>query len=321
MNNIYSTSLKLARKLNSILEPENRNFGRNKNIYPNKEYSNRLIFELLNNNNSCMIGRFGATEMLCLSNYIGTKKISNPSYLKFIKGEIPPWWWEMNSIKQLELWSGFFPPKIESVEKFCELMIEDMKELDILGSWLNEEFFFQKELKNVRQVSLEDLEPFFVNNPWTKALEGKKVLVVHPFAKTIESQFKKRKLLFENDLLPDFELITIEAVQSIAGAQTKFKDWFEALEHMKNQIEKCNFDIAIIGCGAYGFPLAAQTKRLGKKAFHLAGVTQLLFGIKGSRWEKFHYYPYMNLFNKNWVRPGHHEIPQNAEVVENACYW
>ena len=53
---------------------------------------------------------------------------------------------------------------------------------------------------------------------------------------------------------------------------------------MKAEIDKNYFDIAIIGCGVYGFPLVAHGKRIGKKSIHLGGPTQMLFGIKGKRW-------------------------------------
>jgi hypothetical protein len=44
-----------------------------------------------------------------------------------------------------------------------------------------------------------------------------------------------------------------------------------------------DFDIAIIGCGAYSFPLAANVKRIGKNSVHLGGASQLLFGFS---WKK-----------------------------------
>ena len=121
-------------------------------------------------------------------------------------------------------------------------------------------------------------------------MRGKRVLVVHPFAETIEKQYEKRTLLFKNpETLPQFEsLETIKAVQSIAGNQTNFKDWFEALDYMEKEMDKCNYDIVILGCGAYGFPLAAYAKSQGKKAIYMGGVTQFLFGIKGKRYiEKY----------------------------------
>jgi hypothetical protein len=255
-------------------------------------------------------------------NYIGVK---NPkiykNYISYCKSITPPWWWEPSTIQQMQQWSGFFPGRIDKIEQFCELMLNDISQVDILGSWLKQESFFSKELENAKKVVLEDLEPFFSPNPWTRALEGKKVLVVHPFAETIEQQYLKRELLFENNLLPNFELKTINAVQSIAGEKTEFVDWFEALESMKSKIDNIDYDICIIGAGAYGFPLSAHVKRMGKKVIHLAGVTQLLFGIKGNRWEQYIVWPYMNLYNEHWVRPGENEKPKNAHIVEGACYW
>jgi hypothetical protein len=242
-------------------------------------------------------------------------------YKKYVKGETPPWWWEKSIILQMQNWSGFFPPEIDKIEQFCRLMLSDAKEVDILGSWLHQEKFVKNIINQAKQVVLEDLEPFFTENPWTKALNGKKVLVVHPFVESIEIQYRKRKLLFENNLLPEFDLKTIKAVQSIAGVKTEFSDWFEALEYMKNKIDTTDYDICIVGAGAYGFPLAAHVKRSGKKAIHLAGVTQLLFGIKGSRWENYVVWPYTNLFNEHWIRPLEIEKPKNADQVEGACYW
>ena len=121
-----------------------------------------------------------------------------------------------------------------------------------------------------------------------KGISSKKVLVVHPFTESIKMQYDKRTLLFGNpDVLPEFkELILVKAIQSIAGngESTGFKDWFEALEWMKAEISKHDYDIALIGCGAYGMNLAAHVKREGKIAIHLAGWTQMLFGIYGNRW-------------------------------------
>ena len=322
MNRFSIFGLKIARKLYLLSNPDSSAFGRNWKMFSNKQYANDLIYETLMANEPCMIARFGSTEMLCLMNYIGVK---NPkifkNYKSYCKSLTPPWWWESSTIQQIQQWSGFFPGRIDKIEQFCELMLNDISQVDILGSWLNQENFFSNQLGNAKKVVLEDLEPFFSSNPWTRALKGKKVLVVHPFAETIEQQYLKRELLFENNLLPAFELKTIKAVQSIAGVQTEFADWFEALASMEKEIDNTDYDICIIGAGAYGFPLAAHVKRMGKKAIHLAGVTQLLFGIKGKRWEHYIVWPYMNLYNEYWVRPGENEKPKNAQIVEGACYW
>jgi hypothetical protein len=314
--------LKLLKKYSSVFSSAPSNFGRNWNMFPLKNYANKLIYDAINSDGPLMIARLGSTELLAMTNYIGVKYPEKYKSVKgFINHQTPPWWWEKATINQMCNWSGFFPADQKLIERFCEMMIADLDKVDILGSWLKSEKFFNDKLVDTKKVMLEDLEPFFAEQPWTLALKNKKVLVVHPFEDTIKQQYLYHNQLFDNGLLPDFELLTVKAVQTIAGEKSPFKDWFEALDYMKDQIASKDFDVCILGCGAYGFPLAAFVKQLGKKAIHLGGVTQLIFGIKGSRWEDYIVYPYMNLYNDYWVRPGDKEKPRNADIVEGACYW
>lgn len=130
-----------------------------------------------------------------------------------------------------------------------------------------------------------------------------------------------RELLFENkSILPEFsELICVRAVQSNAGETSIYNDWFDALEHMEKEISKYDFDIAIIGAGAYSLPLAAYVKQLGKIAVQMSGSTQILFGIKGKRWEQI---PEISkFFNENWIRPSEDETPKGSTKVEGGSYW
>jgi len=90
---------------------------------------------------------------------------------------------------------------------------------------------------------------------------------------------------------------------------------------MYNQAKKIDFDVAIIGCGAYGFPLAAKLKDLGKTVIHMGGVTQMLFGIRGQRWETDVKAGAINLPNEYWVRPDKNEVPLNSNQIEGGCYW
>ena len=123
------------------------------------------------------------------------------------------------------------------------------------------------------------------------------------------------------ETLPEFELRTIKAVQSIGGSKVNFATWFDAYRFMCDQIAQVDFDVCIIGAGAYGLPLASFTKNLGKQAIHLGGVTQILFGIKGARWEREYADSTALLFNEHWVRPLDCETPGNKEQIENGCYW
>ncbi|MBO0590872.1 hypothetical protein I2486_05570 [Cellulophaga sp. E16_2] len=324
MHKIFKYILKSLRKVHEKLwnkTPQLKISEQNPNT------ASQLIFDTLISNEPCMIARFGAFELNTVVNYLGVKS-DKKNALNYIRGNEPDWWWTQSLIQYMHTNAGFFPPTVDKIEEFCKLMINDIPEVDILGSWLSNEKFVKTILQS-EEVHIRLLEPFWAKTPWTKALAGKKVLVVHPFNKTIEEQYKKRKVLFKNEILPEFELITIPAVQSI-GNNNDFTDWFEALDYMKNKIDKVDYDICLIGAGAYGFPLAAHVKRSGKKAVHLGGSLQLLFGIRGKRWEDPNYGvkkwdiptgSYSSLINENWVRPGENEKPKNANAVEGACYW
>ena len=88
---------------------------------------------------------------------------------------------------------------------------------------------------------------------------------------------------------------------------------------MKHRIAEKEFDVAIIGAGAYGFPLAAYVKSLGKQAIQMSGATQILFGIRGKRWDE---HPLISKFyNDSWVRPLKSETPPEIKKVEGGSYW
>lgn len=291
----------------------------------NPDKVSEIMYEQLTGQQPAMIARLGSTELETVANYLGIVA-KDRNILRYISGKQSQWWWNANIVNQIEQWSGFFPTTKDNLERFCELMLEDSKEVDILGSWLANERLIFKKPDTVVFVQREIQNPFFTNTPWTRALAGKTVLVVHPFAALIDHQYTtKREKLFKNsDILPHFTLKTIQAVQSLGGESDQFKNWFEALEWMKNEIDKTEYDICLIGCGAYGFPLAAHVKRQGKKSVHLGGSLQLLFGIKGKRWENPDYnakYNYAELINEHWVRPGDSFKPKNANEVEGGCYW
>lgn len=266
------------------------------------------IRDLLDRNSPGMVARFGATEI---------KAVLWPRLPWVLKRVV-----ERRVIYNMMVASGFFPPSREAIERFSALMYDDMRQLDILASWRPEEYFLRSHLRRVTRVPLPSLEPYLSTQPWSMSLEGRRVLVVHPFTRTIESQYNnhRQRLFQDTRVLPKFgSLATIQAVQTIAGNKSQYSDWFQAMDSMKSAMDAINYDVAIIGCGAYGFPLAAHAKRRGKLAVHLGGATQILFGIRGNRWDAD---PRISrLYNEWWVRPGPEERVPGADRVENACYW
>lgn len=277
----------------------------------NVQQGNDLIYALLCSSSPVLIARVGTVEMgvwnNCIAKQYGlTNRLSEKNKQTLCNN------------------AGFFPVDSEDdfFMKWAELYGESISTADALASFENhsEDYVFNEYCPDAKLMQLCSLEPYFFDNPWSKALTHKKILVIHPFSESITKQYRLHDKLFEDkNVLPKFELLTIKAVQSAAGEVTEYESWFEALDSMKEQIDSSDFDIAILGCGAYALPLGAYIKSKGKKAIVMAGATQLLFGIMGSRWEKN---GLMTKFvNQYWTKPSDSEKPKNAQKVEGACYW
>lgn len=281
------------------------------------------VYTLLMSDGPCMIARFGGTEMAGL---LSAWDVRDPRSVwvkrwRVITGEMRAAnQWNPRIRRHMADWSGFFPLTDEALDQFARLTEQDARELDILGSWLSEEVRVRHLFPQAKIVDIRALRPEQNDPPWSRALAGKRVLVIHPFEQSIRSQYARRALLFPGrEVLPEFELLTFQAVQTLGGQSDRFGSWFEALHWMCGEIDKIDYEVAIIGAGAYGFPLAAHVKRSGKKAVHLGGATQVMFGIRGKRWENdASLKPFLS---EHWTRPLPSETPAIAGQVEDGCYW
>lgn len=273
-----------------------------------------------------MIARLGVSEADALLNYLEMQNTGSDATLLArwrhgLQGARSSW-----SDRTLDLLAnnaGFFPRQEEAASRFAERFLEDFAQADCVGVWgfvPGEQFLIRRQCPEAVQFEPGALEPFYFTEPWSRSLAARKVLVIHPFADSIRSQYGKRHLLFANrQVLPDFELLTVRAVQSLGGGADDFADWFEALAFMQSQIDRIDFDVALIGAGAYGVPLCAHVKRMGKISIQIGGALQILFGIKGRRWDSM---PKVGrLYNDAWVRPGPAEQIPAREKIEGGCYW
>ena len=238
-------------------------------------------------------------------------------------------YWEskgtLNDSLRERMWNnpGIFPATDQGFQTFHMTYTEAMKDVDILGLMKcpYEKVVVTSHAPQASLCELGDLEPYYHPVPWSKYLTGLRVLVVHPFARSIEFQYRneRKRLFLDPDVLPEFELLTIVPPQTLSGNTDGYSSWSDALAALLDKISAQKFDIAIIGCGAYGLPAGAFVKKLGKVAIHLGGATQMLFGVFGSRWEAM---PFSSIFiNSNWKRPEESERPSNWENVESGCYW
>lgn len=207
-----------------------------------------------------LFGRCGATEMRTVAEYLTGK------YTEKTRGEI-------NTL------SGVFPTDDKALNRFCKLYTSCAQGADLLALWdVGAERQVIDGCHGTRFTQLRALEPYYYANPWSAALAGKHVLVVHPFADTIRAQYQKRGELFTNapggvNTLPELASLTvIPAVQGLAGQKTGYDTWFDALAAMEKQMDACDYEVAIIGAGAYGLPLAAHARDTGHVAIQMSAL-------------------------------------------------
>lgn len=272
---------------------------------------NERIKELILGDEPFLVGRPGATEIyLMLHGQMLLQGIRKPA-----KDE---------DFHMAYVNSGIFPRTVDFIKKYAPYAAKTLSECDLLNvSYpVMEDYVYKKYMNPSTELTyIRALDYWRFKEPWTTALKGKKVLVISPFADTIKKQHEKRELLYENsEILPEFTLYTVKAVQT-GGLEKddRFADWFEALDYMYDEAMKYDFDVAILSCGAYSLPLGAKFKQAGRSAIHMGGVCQMLFGIKGRRFEDE---PGAgDFFNEHWVYPSEEETPKSAGTVENSAYW
>jgi hypothetical protein len=225
--------------------------------------------------------------------------------------------------KQAHQNAGIFPVTPALLSRFAKVYDDAIAQADLLGFW---QTTFQARLLVERHVDiplapLPALEPYLHASPWSAALEGRRVLVVHPFADSIARQYAaQRPRLFADPLvLPQFELEVLAPPQTLAPMTEGYGTWLDALDTLTERVLQRSFDVALLGCGAYGLPLAAAIKGSGRQAIHLGGALQVLFGIRGRRWEQLPTVAAM--MNDHWIRPSGAETPVSAVRVDAGCYW
>tara|TARA_R110001599_G_scaffold8562_2_gene41448 strand:+ start:1388 stop:2200 length:813 start_codon:yes stop_codon:yes gene_type:complete len=140
--------------------------------------------------------------------------------------------------------------------------------------------------------------------------------VVSYFKKDIENQLKVIDKVYPN-LNIKKKFVVIKSYNTITGNEPH-NDWQETYNDLIKRIDKHkNIGMWLVSCGCYGLPVCNHISQVNKKkSIYVGGLLQLLFGLKGKRWDNR---PECNRwYNEHWIYPT--EKPKNAEDVEGWCY-
>jgi hypothetical protein len=228
--------------------------------------------------------------------------------------------------------AGLFPPTQDAALKMADELLKSLLHMTTLSPWWSVPQTLELYSVLARPatfVSLQSLECFLSptsDHWWTKT--PAKILVISPFAKTIEGQIPKLDKVWPQGLFhpnTTFQTLAFPLSYGIQGPDEQYamrSQWTDSLgllEDMKRRMDSLDYDIVIVGAGIYSLPLVAHAKVKGRKGIHLGGATQLLFGIRGGRWDDMK--EFKSFFNEHWVRPVASERPANYQQVEKGCYW
>lgn len=307
------------------------------NEYLGMTYSEDLFSQILLNKNPYFHCRFGGIAWDMFVNYNFGLSI-NLDLLMLKEGYYDN---TNNSIKNLHTYFKLIHNAYSQCDSISCGNAVTMKICGYNHRWCNvnldniinstEQYIIYKQLFTCPISNYEDILYFNYFHKWFPLLEGKRVLIVNPFKKTILTQWDKRDKLFnpnfinglgehifENFKYPNFELIILETPITYYRKDIIYPDnnWLETNSKLCNEVAKLEFDIALLSCSVHALPIGLKIKEMGKIALYIGGVMQLYFGIKGKRYttnnaENMNEF-YQKMMNEHWIFP----IEQQEQVYK-----
>jgi len=231
---------------------------------------------------------------------------------------------------------GVFPTDEDFLQEFAHFYLPHILQLDILGL-----FQAEQEEKIIKDIGLQArFIPYQLTEPdrsipaddsncYLRYFNGKKLLFISPFSDLLKS--RARKEVFEQvwsniqkKWFYPWEVHSIEIPYSYGSStQThqKYHNSINLFDAICEKMETTDFDVALIGAGALGLPLASYIKKQGKIAISLGGHLQVLFGIGGGRWNRDEFFK-SHYINNAWIEMPEKYHPENrTKLTDDSAYW
>jgi hypothetical protein len=276
------------------------------------------------------VGKIGTSELNALMFYLQREKaLPYPQYI----------------VREMTENAGFWSPANSSIDDTLDLwaqnLVEALANLDAVVSWspsakTQELLLLNQYSPNAKKIVLRALEPYYTPaNQYTMKMTKGPIAVVSPFTESITKQWSVIQDVFPTSGLAgqmwpkNQTLIPIRAPYGPAMTQANLSlSWpsdilnegpLKAVQYLAEQVTHSGAKYALVGIGALSLLLVHELKKRDIVAIHTGGGTQIMFGIKGNRWQN--HSVISNFFNPSWTKPSQNEIPSEAQKVERSCYW
>ena len=242
-------------------------------------------------------------------------------------------------LAELENNAGIHTTSYASLKRYATQLLEAYEACSFIAEWPiggevdtltgEGQRFIARHTPYIPKGSALSLEPYYLDPTdhalsWLTALQGKRVLVLHPFVRTFQKQVEHLTQLYPGrSWLEGCHFQFLAPPLTLAGNH-QGRDWQEHYEEclrmLRTQYQESPFDVALVGAGGYGMLLShALVKEFGVSAVYVGGALQLFFGVIGKRW--FTNKEVMRLVNDRWTRPVKEDQPAEYQRVERGCYW
>jgi hypothetical protein len=278
------------------------------------EQDNQFIKKVIESNKPFFIGRIAGIELKIAYSIQHQRPIDM-----------------MNQIEELENNAGIHIKDIQSLYTYADALLASYDHCTAIAEWETTGAVFAitgdgqklitERTPRIPKIMAQSLEPYYVRDSWMPALRGKRILIIHPFATTIQQQLPHLSSIFPNrEWFPECTIRCLAPPLTLAHNH-QHKDWKVHLDAFLDILSKENdIDIALVAAGGYGMLISDYLyTTLNTSVMYIGGALQLFFGIIGKRW--FTSKDILALMNDDWVRPGPADKPANFVKVEKGCYW
>ena len=236
-----------------------------------------------------------------------------------------------DQIQELENNAGIHIKDFQSLYSYSEALLTSYDHCTAIAEWEttgqvfaatgNGQKLISARTPTIPKIMAQSLEPYYVTDSWMPALRGKRVLIIHPFAKTIQQQLPNLSKIFPNrDWFPECTITCLAPPLTLAHNHQN-KDWKVHLDEFLDRLSKeKEVDVALVAAGGYGMLISDYLyTNMKTSVLYIGGALQIFFGIIGKRW--FTNKEVLALMNDAWVRPDPADKPTDFNKVEKGCYW
>jgi hypothetical protein len=142
-------------------------------------------------------------------------------------------------------------------------------------------------------------------------IRDKRVLIINPMAGLMKNQYENGNLEKLNQIHIKMNLSIYENKYTFFNnGILPYKNSFEYVDSIMNEINSFDVDCIVISCGAISSLIA---NRVNKDYLLIGSDSLTFFGIKHGRLNR--------TYNKYWIDVPDSYKPPNYKMIEGGCYW